>query len=103
MTLTTQIIISVFGGAAIIFCLYSAANINEAIGMPITLGFLMMHIAVGKIIDLFTGKNGFRSVSMMIAPQIHETAVIPTILIIWIISSGLIFCLLWIWQRYFQL
>ena len=95
-----NIIISLLGGAAIIFCLYLAANYYEIFAAPVGLSFLAVHLAVGKVIDTITGRNGFKGSVVMLAPPIHETGVIPTILVIWLIFSGLIFCLIWTWQKY---
>jgi len=104
MTTVTHIAVSAGGGAAIIFCLYLlAAYAPTAVALPIALAFMLVNVVVGKIIDAITGKNGFHGSVVMLVPEMHESGLLPTILVIWLILSVLIFGLIWIWQKYLYL
>ncbi len=99
--MTMNIIISLVGGAAIMFCLYLLANNYDIFAAPLGLAFLAFYVVIGKITDTITGRNGFQGGLLLLAPQTHEMALIPTILVIWLIFSGLIFCSIWIARNYF--
>jgi hypothetical protein len=101
MGLTTQILLSLGAGAALLVCLFLIAAYGpEAISLFVILVFFAVQTFFGVVIDKITGANGFSSSPVMLMPQAHNSGMISAVIFVWLLLSAVVFIILRLCQRF---